>query len=460
MRDEVGLFSTAEINAIFSAEEHVRDMLAFEAALARAEARAAVIPQEAATAIVSACRVELFDVAGLLEEASLAGNMAIPLVRALTTRVAEPGRDYVHWGTTSQDVIDTALVLQMRDGLTYLEADLLGVCAACAALAAQHRHTLMSGRTWLQQAVPITFGLKAARWLAMAARQVYDLRECRAHSLAIQFGGAAGTLAALGDAGLRVAEMLGEELKLPVPDLPWHAERDRIARVATALGIAADSMAKIATDIILLAQTEVQEVSEGAAPAKGTSSAMPQKRNPVDATLAVASARLATGEVPVILLAMAQEHERAAGGWQAEWAAVPDLFRYTAGALAHARGALEGLQVDPQRMRENLARDGGRVMSEALSIALAAALGRQKATRLVKEAGARALGSGRALRDIASEDAQIFATLGQEGIDKALDPALYLGSANLFIDRTLESYRALVQEKGRRAKDKGRTGET
>src|SRR6266496_1290914 len=278
------VFSTQEMSAIFSSEAHVQGILAFEAALARAEARAGIIPQEAATVIAANCRVELFDVTALYREAAVAGTPAIPLVRMLTAQVEGDAQKFVHWGATSQDAIDTALMLQMRDGLDLLVEGLLGMCAACATLAEQHRHTLMAGRTLLQQALPITFGLKAARWLALATRQVHALRERRERTLAVQLGGAAGTLASLRDNGLRVVELLAEELGLPAPDLPWHTERDRVAEIASALGVVAGAMAKIAGDVVHLSQTEVGEVSEGAAPGKSKSSAMPQKHNPVDAT--------------------------------------------------------------------------------------------------------------------------------------------------------------------------------
>src|SRR6266699_1823860 len=321
------LFSTPLMSAAFSPEAHVRGMLAFEAALARAEARVGIISQEAADAIAAKCRVELYDIVALYREAAVAGTPAIPLVRMLSAQVEGNAQKFVHWGATSQDAIDTALMLSMRDGIDLLAAGLLDVCAACAALAEQYRHTLMVGRTLLQQALPITFGLKAARWLALAVRQVRELREHRDRALVVQLGGAAGTLASLGSNGLRVVELLSAELGLAAPDLPWHTERDRIAGIAGTLGIVAGAMAKIAGDVVLLAQTEVGEASEGAAPGKGGSSAMPQKHNPVDATFAIASARLAIGVVPVILSAMAQEHERAVGGWQAEWEAVPALFR-------------------------------------------------------------------------------------------------------------------------------------
>jgi 3-carboxy-cis,cis-muconate cycloisomerase len=442
------LFSTPGMSAAFSSEAHVRGMLAFEAALARAEARAGIIPQEAVTVIAANCRVELFDVAALYREAAIAGTPAIPLVRMLTAQVGGDAQKFVHWGATSQDAIDTALMLQTRDGLDLLLEDLLGICAACATLAEQHRHTLMAGRTLLQQALPITFGLKAARWLALAVRQVRALREHRERTLAVQLGGAAGTLASLGDNGLRIIELLAGELGLPVPDLPWHTERDRVAEIAGALGVVAGAMAKIATDVVLLAQTEVGEASEGAAPGKGVSSAMPQKHNPIDATGAIASARLAIGEVPVILSAMAQEHERAAGEWQAEWMAVPNLFRFTAGAVERVRRALDGLQVDPTRMSANLALTGGLIMAESLTMALAPHVGRPEAQSIVKALCNRAVSSGIHLRQVALEDIQVPTLLSLEEIDRAFDPGEYLGSTNAFIDRALASYRVVQSSKG------------
>jgi 3-carboxy-cis,cis-muconate cycloisomerase len=437
------LYTTPAMAAVFSSEGHVRQMLRFEAALAHAEARAGVIPPDAADAIAAACHVERFDLVELYREAAVAGTPAIPLVRMLTAQVVADAGNYVHWGATSQDVIDTALMLQMREGLALIEASLLRICASCAALAERYRQTLMAGRTLLQQALPIPFGLKAARWLALAIRQIEALREQGRHSLAVQFGGAAGTLAALGDRGLQVAELLAEGLGLALPDLPWHTERDRMAGVATTLGVLAGSIAKIAYDIALLAQTEVGEASELAAPGKGGSSAMPQKRNPVDTTLALASARLAIGGVPVILSAMAQEHERAIGGWQAEWAAIPDLFRHTGGAVVHLQQALEGLQVDTTRMQVNLEQSRGLLMAESLSIALALHLGRPEAQRLVQEVCRRAAATQVSLSDAAVEDPRIGGLLTQEAIAQALDPTNYLGSSDRFIDRALEAYRGL-----------------
>ncbi|MCM3873263.1 MAG: 3-carboxy-cis,cis-muconate cycloisomerase [Pyrinomonadaceae bacterium] len=435
------MFTTPEMAEIFSARTHVRQMLRFEAALARAEADVGIIPAEAADAIAGGCQVELFDVVALYREAATAGTLAIPLVRTLSTQVSDEGRAFVHFGATSQDTIDTALVLQMREGLDALVEGLLGVCEGCAKLAKEHRSTPMAGRTLLQHAVPITFGLKAARWLALTTRQLRSLRAQRRHSLTLQFGGAAGTLASLGSAGMDVAQRLADELKLPLPDLPWHAERDRIATIASALGVTAGAMAKIANDVVLLAQTDVGEVSEATAPGKGGSSAMPQKNNPVDAMMALASARLATGTVLIILSAMANEHERAVGGWQAEWAAIPNLFRCTSSAVDRVRNLVSELQVDQDRMRQNLERDNGLIMAESLSAALLPYLGREETENVVRATCKRALATGSTLTQSALEEPEIIAVLSPETINRALDPAAYFGSASVMIDRALAVYR-------------------
>jgi 3-carboxy-cis,cis-muconate cycloisomerase len=444
------LFSTPGMSAIFSPEGHVQAMLAFEAALANAEARSGIIPQEAATVIAANCRLELFDVASLYREAVLAGTPAIPLVHMLTEQVEGEAKKFVHWGATSQDAIDTALMLQMRDGLDLLSDGLFSICAACSTLAEQHRHTLMAGRTLLQQAAPITFGLKAARWLALTVRQIRELRERRNRTLAVQLGGAVGTLASLGSNGLSVLQILSEELGLLASDLPWHTERDRVAGIAGTLGVVAGAMAKVAGDVVLLAQTEVGEASEGAMPGKGVSSAMPQKRNPVDAMRAIASARLAIGEVPVILSAMEQEHERAAGGWQAEWMAIPNLFRFTASAVERVREAIAGLQVDPARMSTNLGLTGGLIMAESLALALAPHVGRPEAQRIVKALCDLAASSGVHLHQVSLEDEHVKTLRSPEEIDRALDPGKYLGSTDTFIDRALSSYHEVWSSMGGR----------
>ena len=434
-------FTTPEMAAVWSPEAHLRQMLRFEAALARAEADVGVVPAEAARAIEAACGGAWLDAEDVARQAAAAGTPAIPLVRALAERVGGDAGGFVHWGATSQDAIDTAMVLQAHDGLRLLDADLRRLAAACAALADAHRRTLMPGRTLLQHAVPITFGLKAARWLALVMRQRRALAECRDRCLALQLGGAAGTLAALGERGLEVAERVGARLGLPVPALPWHAERDRVATVAATLGVVAGAMAKVAGDVVLMAQSEVGEAAEGAAPGKGGSSAMPQKRNPVDAMTAIAAARLAIGAVPVVLGGMQQEHERALGGWQAEWEALPDAFRYAAGAVAAVARAVAGLEVDAARMRANLDVGGGALMAESLSMALAAHVGRPEAQRRVEAAVARAGAEGVSMREAALADVGIRGVLSQDGIERALDPAGYLGATDALIGRALEGWR-------------------
>lgn len=434
-----------EGDRIFSAAAHVGHMLRFEAALARAEAYAGMIPTAAATAIADACRVERFDVPALERDALHAGTLAVPLVQQLISRVSVEARAYVHWGVTSQDVIDTALVLQMREGLAHLIEDLAHAGDALSQLAEAHRLSVMPGRTLLQQAVPITFGLKAARWLGAIARQVDVLRAVGRDALVLQFGGAAGTLAALGANGDQVAERVAAELALPLPELPWHAERDRPASVVAALGVTAGVIAKIARDLILLAQTEVAEASEGAAPGKGTSSAMPQKRNPVDATNAIAAAHLAIGTVPVMLTAMAQEHERGAGGWQTEWVAIPDAFRHTMRAAAHLRCALSALDARPDRMRSNLDEASGALMAESLATALAAKVGRPEAMRLTSGLVERMVREAITLRAAATRDAHVSSLLSPAALERALDPSAYLGSTNTFIDRALRSWRDMRQ---------------
>ncbi len=436
------MFTTPEMAAIFSGASFAQRMLDVEAGLARAQARAGMIPQDAADAIASACRVDRFDLAVLYRDAAQNGTPVIPLVRTLTDLVSGESRKFVHWGATSQDVIDTAMVLQMRDGLDLLIERLFSIAAISAALADRHRRTPMAGRTLLQHAVPITFGLKAARWVAAAARLVRRLRDLRERALVVQLGGAAGTLAAMGNQGVRVMEGLARELDLGTPELPWHTERDRVAEVAAALGIIAGAMAKIATDVALLSQNEVGEVSTMAGAGAAGSSTMPHKRNPVEATAAIACARLVMGLVPALLSAV-QEHERAVGGWQVEWQAVPHLFRAISGAVEWVHRALSGLEVDAGRMRANLDLTGGLIMAEALTMALAPHLGRPEAYRIVQRAADRAAQTDKPLLEVAAADEQILAVLAPDAIARALDPSAYLGSTDAFINRALAEFRSL-----------------
>jgi 3-carboxy-cis,cis-muconate cycloisomerase len=388
-------------------------MLAFESALAHVEGELGVIPAEAAEAIVAACDAERFDPPAIGRAARAFGNPAAPLVQALTEAVAGEAAGYVHWGATSQDVMDTASMLVARQGLELLEHELHGVAVACAELADDHRGTVMPARTLMQQALPTTFGFKAAGWLV----GVLDARRLLAGvRLAVELGGAAGTLAALGSAGPRVLAALAERLELEAPTVPWHSSRARVADLGASLAIAAGAAEKIARDVILLAQTEVGEVAEPADGDRGGSSTLPHKRNPVGSAVAIACAARVRAESSILVGAMAQEHERAAGAWQAEWEALSRALAYTGGAAAAMREVLDGLEVYPQRMRENLSEP---VLAEAASMKLAESVGRGEAMRQVK----KALESGSPLGD-------------------DLDPADYLGSAEAFVDRALERFRA------------------
>ena len=442
------MFSTPEMTALFSGRAFVERMLAFEAALARAEARAGLVPATAADGIAARCRVDLFDLPALFREGAASATPAVPLVRMLTALVEGDAKRYVHWGATSQDATDTAMMLQVREGLGLLGARLLAAGDACATLAAEHRRTLMAGRTFLQQAVPITFGLKAARWLAMITRGVIRVQAVRDTAATVQFGGAAGTLASLGEHGQRVTGFLAEGLGLPQAELPWHAERDRIGEIAAAVGIVAGSMAKIATDLALLSQTEVGEVSTTGA---GRSSAMPHKRNPVEATEALAASRLAIGAAATLLGGMAHEHERAVGALQAEWQALPDLFRFTAGTVEWVVVALEHLEIHPERMRANLEQTGGLLMTEALTMALAETMGRPEAYRIVDDVAGRAARGGIHLRAAAAADERVRSVMSLEQLGRVLDPSAYVGSADALIDRALEGHRRLRSSSGAQA---------
>jgi 3-carboxy-cis,cis-muconate cycloisomerase len=429
----------ADLARSFSADARLQAMLDVEAALAEAEAALGVIPATAATAIRAAARVGLYDSAAIAAEARHAGNLAIPLVHQLTRRVAEEDAEaarYVHWGATSQDIIDTALVLQLRASVPLIVRDLQRAAEAAAGHARRHIDTLMPGRTWLQQATPTTFGLKAAGWLDALVRVQHALESALAHALVLQFGGASGTLAALGSRGLAVAEALGARLKLSVPVLPWHAHRDRLAGLACALGVATGTLGKIARDLALLAQTEVAEAHERPEDAGG-SSTMPHKRNPVRPAVALAAAVRAPGLVATILSAMPQEHERGLGGWQAEWDTIPELVGAAADAARAVAEALEGLVVDTARMRANLDITRGLVLAEAVVMRLAPQLGRKEAHALVEAASRRVLAEGRSLADVLADDPAVTAVLDRGAIDAALSPEHYLGCARTFVENAL-----------------------
>jgi 3-carboxy-cis,cis-muconate cycloisomerase len=436
------MLSSGPMRAVCDDAATLQHMLDFEAALARAEAEAGVIPRSAAGPIAAACKADAFDPAALAQSATNSGNLAIPLVKALTALVASSDAEaarYVHWGATSQDVIDTAVMLTLRAGVDALLADCDRAIAGFAALARSHRNTAMVARTWLQHALPTPFGLKLAEYAAALHRSRRRLKQFREGGLALQFGGAAGTLAALGDKGLLVAGKLAEALELPLPEAPWHTHRDRIAEAASVLAILTGSCGKIARDVSLMMQTDVGEAFEPAADGRGGSSTMPHKRNPVAAASALAAAAMAPNLAATIFAAQVQEHERSAGAWHAEWPTLPTLMLVTSGALAAIVDIAEGLEVDAARMQRNLDATRGLIMAEAVAFALAETIGKADAHRLVEAASKKAVAEHRHLREVVLDDPEIASQLEAKKIAGLFEPMAYQGVSQALIDRLLAS---------------------
>ena len=436
------MLSSAAMRAVCDDATYLQHMLGFEAALARAEAATGVIPARAADPIAKACKAGLFDLDALAEAATRSGNLAIPLVKALTAHIAKADPDaarYVHWGATSQDVIDTATMLGLRSAIDALLSDTDRAIAGFAKLAAKHRDTAMVARTWLQHALPMPFGLKLAEYAAALHRSRARLQRLRSEGLALQFGGAAGTLAALGDKGLLVADKLAQELELPLPDAPWHTHRDRIAEAASVFAILAGTCGKIARDLQLLMQTDVAEAFEPSGEGRGGSSTMPHKRNPVAAATALAAATMAPGLAATIFAAQVQDHERSAGPWHAEWPTLPMLLLVTSGALAATVDIAEGLEVDAARMRVNLEATHGLIMAEAVTMALAETIGKSEAHHLVETASKKAVADKKHLRDILAKDPKVTALLSADKLAKLFEPMAYQGVSQALIDRLLAS---------------------
>jgi 3-carboxy-cis,cis-muconate cycloisomerase len=435
------MLSSAAMRGVCDDRTSLQHMLDFEAALARAEAAAGVVPAAVSGPIAAACKAQAFDLDALAEAATRSGNLAIPLVKMLTAEVGKADKDaarYVHWGATSQDVIDTATMLTLRAGIDVLDADLSRAIKGFAALARSHRNTAMVARTWLQHALPMPFGLKLAEYASSLARARCRLRRLRREGLALQFGGAAGTLAALGDKGLVVAEQLARELDLPLPDAPWHTHRDRIAEAASAFAILAGSCGKIARDVSLLMQTDVAEAFEPAGEGRGGSSTMPHKRNPVAAASALAAATMAPQLAATIFAAQVQDHERSAGPWHAEWPTLPQLMLVASGALAAVVDLAEGLDVDAARMRRNLEATHGLIMSEAVTFALAESIGKSEAHHLVEAASKRAVADKKHLREVLVADPQVTRHLAPEKLAALFEPMAYQGASQALIDRLLD----------------------
>jgi 3-carboxy-cis,cis-muconate cycloisomerase len=426
-------------------------MLDAEAALARALERARLAPAGSGAKVTSAAIAENFDIAELGALSALTGNPVPGLARVLTRAVAAADREAaqaVHKGATSQDIVDTAAMLLARQAIDATAADLETAASAAARLADAHRGSVMIGRTLLQQAVPVTFGGIAANWLAGLDSAIGGLRAARDTRLAVQFGGAAGTLASLGDEGTRVARFMADELDLPLPPLPWHTERLRIIDVATAMARVTAALSAVARDITLLAQTEVAEVSEGApavaaagAPRRGGSSAMPNKNNPVAAIAVLGCAKQVPGLLATLVASAEQEHQRAAGAWHAEWEPFGDILRLAGSAAAWSAELLANLQVDTVRMERNLAAAGGLPLAERVTALLAETIGRPQAHDLVAAAAAQSVASGVPLRDVLLAAPGLEShNISPERIDLALDPSGYLGSTEAFISGALRAH--------------------
>lgn len=427
------LFSNPDMAAVFSDEQFVQYLLAVEAALAKVQGRLGVIPVEAAEQIASVAAALQVDFEALQVGTEKAGVPIIELVRQLRAQVGGESASYVHWGATTQDIMDTALVLQIRAALGIIEQSLRSLIKNLAGLAERHRATLMAGRTHSQQALPIPFGLKVAGWLAPLLRHRQRLAELKPRLLLVQLGGAAGTLASLGEAGVAVQEALADELDLAVSLMPWHTQRDSLAELAGWLSLVSGSLAKMGQDIILLAQTEVGEVTESADFSRGGSSTMPQKSNPIISEVIIAAARTNASLLSAMHQALIQEHERATHGWQVEWLNLPHMFALTAAALSKALFLSQNLVVDAARMRDNVAAANGLMLAEALNFALAEVMDRTEAKQLISAAVQEALAQNRHLVEVVRE--KVAAPIDWQGLK---DETAYFGSADTFIERVLQ----------------------
>lgn len=430
-------FGTPEMRAIFDDRELVRKYVEVEVALAKAEARCGVIPVEAAEEIAARCSADTLDFDLLRHETEIVGYPILPLVHQISKQAGSSG-GYVHWGATTQDIMDTAVVLQIRDAFELIETDINELRRILADMAQRYRTTPMAGRTHLQQALPITFGYKAAIWLNMFDRHAERLAQARPRVLVGQFAGAAGTLASLGDKGLVVQQAMMEELRLGTPDSTWHVARDGFAEAVNLLGLITGSLGKIAYDVMLMASNEFGELYEPFVKGRGASSTMPQKRNPISSELMLACAKGVRQQAGLMLDAMVQDLERATGPWHAEWIAIPESFILSAGALKQARFMLGGLIVDEAAMAKNLDMTNGLIVAEAVMMGLAPYIGRQDAHDVVYDACRIVNEQGGRLADVLNALPAIASRLQAELIEQLTDPTNYLGMAPQMVDRAVQ----------------------
>lgn len=428
------MFGTAEMRAVFDDAATLSRYVETEVALARVQAELGIIPRSAADAIAARADAAKLDMSVLKAETEVVGYPILPLVHQLS-RMCGPEGEYLHWGATTQDIMDTATVLQIREALSLVEADLRELDAILDGLALRYRDTPMAGRTHLQHALPITFGYKAAVWLLMVRRHRERLSQLRPRVLVGEFGGAAGTLASLGEQGIAVQEALMRELGLEAAPVTWHVARDGLAETVQFLGLVTGSLGKIALDIMLMMTNEIAEAFEPFVKSRGASSTMPQKRNPISCELMLSASKTVRQHASLALDAMVQDFERATGPWHIEWSAIPEAFVLTAGALRQAKFMLGGLEVDTERMRRNLDLTGGLIVSEAVMMGLAPYLGRQTAHDIVYDACRKAMAERTGLAQVLYKDPQVSAHLNRAAIDRLCDPANYLGAAPQMVDR-------------------------
>ena len=429
-------FGTPAMRGIFEDAALLARYTEVEVALARAQGGLGVIPAQAAKDIAAKCDASKLDLDRLKKETETVGYPILPLVRQLAAQCGEAGK-FLHWGATTQDIMDSAVVLQVRDALALIESDLNELRAILARQAKRYRDTPMAGRTHLQQALPITFGYKLAIWLSMLDRHAERLQQLKPRVLVGQFAGAAGTLASLGNRGMEVQKALMDELKLAQPLATWHAARDGLAEAVNFLGLVTGSLGKIAFDVMLMASTEVAEVSEPFVPGRGASSTMPQKRNPISSELILAAAKAVRQHAGLMLDALVQDFERATGPWHAEWIALPEAFMLTGGALHQAKFMLDGLIVDEARMRKNLDMTHGLIVAEAVMMGLAPHMGRNEAHDVVYDACRAVAEKGGSLAEALAKVPEVTRHLERNSLQKLTDPSNYLGAAREMVDRVV-----------------------
>jgi len=434
--------ASAAMRAILDDRARIQRMLDFEAALARAEAAVGVIPASTVDPILAASKAERYDLAALGAETVKDGNIATPLIRALAAEVAKADAEaarHVHWGASSQDIIDSALMLELRAATDALVSDLNRAIEAFTTLAGRHRRTAAVARTSLQHALPMPFGLKLAGYAAALARSRERLKRLRKEALVLQFGGTAGTLAAFGERGLQVAERLAALIDLALPDAPWHSHSDRICEIASAFAILTGTCGKIGRDIALMMQTEVAEAFEPPGEDRSGSATTPHGRKTTAAAMALGAATIAPNLLAAIIAGQVQEHERAIGGWQAQGQALPALLLVTSGALGAIADIAQGLEVDAERMRDNLETTQGLILAEAVSFALAPKVGKEEAGRIVEAASRKAIETRRHLHDILREDERVLAQLSLGELARLFEFMGYQGAAQTLIDRQIGS---------------------